>query len=78
MVIAQGKGINSLGLMCSVSFDYMSSPNGEMQMMLATFEMKKQDGMKVFHWCIFFLFSFSVYESCTIMRNVTFITMFYV
>lgn len=62
--------------MCSVSFDYMSSPNGEMQMMLATFEMKKQDGMKVFLLVyIFSIFIFSIWmlhyhEECDIDNHV--------
>lgn len=34
--IAQGKDMNGLGLICSMSLDYVNSLNGEMQMELPT------------------------------------------
>ena len=46
--IAQGKDMDNLGLMCSMSFDQMNSPNDEMTLMLAPLKMTKEDGMKVF------------------------------
>ena len=46
--IAQGKSINDMGLMCSMSLDQVNSPSDEMTLMLAPLKVKEEDGMRVF------------------------------